>query len=90
MSNRNANIWQMTLNVSLQFGETKRQNNCFILKFLMIKKNGTHSHNFKDIVELVDDCGTKEISLHLLTAPKMQNTFHYCMSQSTLKLCLII
>ena len=43
MSNRNANVWQITLNVSLQSGETKRQNN-FILKFLMIKKNWAHSH----------------------------------------------
>ena len=29
-----------------------------------------HSHNFRDIKELVADCGTKEISSHLLTAPK--------------------
>ena len=36
----------------------------------MIKKNCTHSHNFKDTVELVADCGAKEISSHLLTALK--------------------
>ena len=36
----------------------------------MIKKNWAHNHNFKDIVELVADCGTKQISSHLLTAPK--------------------
>ena len=36
----------------------------------MIKKNWAHSHNFEDIVELAADCGTKEISLHFLTAPK--------------------
>ena len=29
-----------------------------------------HSHNFRDIKELVADCGTKEISSHLLTALK--------------------
>ena len=56
----------------------------------MIKKNCTHSHNFKDTVELVADCGAKEISSHLLTALKNANNFHHCMSQSTLKLCLII
>ena len=45
MSNRNANVWQMAFNASLQSGETKRQNNRFILKcffkitFLMIRKN---------------------------------------------------
>ena len=94
MSNKNANVWQMAFNASLQSGETKRQNNRFILKcffkitFLMIRKNWAHSHNFRDIVELAADCDAKEISLHLLTAP-MQNTFHHCWSQSTLKLCLI-
>ena len=91
MSNRNANVWQMAFNASLQSGETKRQNNRFILKcffkitFLMIRKNWAHSHNFRDIVELVADCGAKERSSHLLTAPKS-----VCMSQSTLKLYLII
>ena len=45
MSNRNANVWQLAFNASLQSGETKRQNNRFILKcffkitFLMIRKN---------------------------------------------------
>ena len=76
MSNRNANVWEMAFNASLQFGETKRQNNRFILNcffkiiFLMIRKNWAHSHNFRDIAELVADCGAKEISSHLLIAPK--------------------
>ena len=66
----------MVFSASLQSGETKRQNNCFILKsffkikFLMIRKNWPYSHNFRDIVELVADCGAKEISSHLRTAPK--------------------
>ena len=91
MSHGNANVWQMVLDASLQSCETKRQNNRFIFKcffkitFLMIRKNWAHSHNFRDIVELVADCGTKERSSHLLTAPKS-----VCMSQSTLKLYLII
>ena len=86
----------MAFHASLQSGETKRQNNCFILKYffkttcLMIRKNWEHSHNFRDIVELAADCGTKEISLPYLLHRKMQNTFHSSMSQSTLKLCLII
>ena len=75
MSNRNANAWQMAFNASLQSGETKRQNNRFKITFLIIRKNWAHSHNFRDIVELVADCGAKE---------------YHCMSQSTLKLCLII
>ena len=76
MSNRNANVWQMAFNASLQSGETKRQYNRFILKcffkiiFLMIRKNWAHIVNFRDIVGLVADCGAKEISSHFLTAPK--------------------
>ena len=76
MSIRNTNVWQLAFNASLQSGETKRQNNRFILKcffkitFLMIRKNWAHSHNFRDIIELADDCSAKEISLHLLIAPK--------------------
>ena len=34
----------------------------------MIRKNWAYSHNFRDIVELVADCGTKEISLPLPAA----------------------
>ena len=52
----------------------------------MIRKNWAQSHNFRDIVEFVADCGAEEISLIYLLHQKMQNTFH----QSTLKLCLII
>ena len=44
---------------------------CFFkIKLLMIRKNRAHSHDYRDIVELVADCGAKEISSHLLTAPK--------------------
>ena len=78
MSNRNTNAWKMAFNASLQSGETKRQNDCFILNcffkmtFLMISKNWTQSHNFRDIVELVADCSRKEISSYLLTAQKIE------------------
>ena len=71
----------MAFNASLQSGETKRQNNCFILRcffkisFLMIRKNWAHSRNFRNIVELVADCGAKERSLHLLTAQKNAKFF---------------
>ena len=36
----------------------------------MIKKNWAYTHNFRDIVELIGVCGGKEISSHLLTAPR--------------------
>ena len=76
MSNRNANAWKMELNASLQSGETKCQNNRFILKcffkitFLMIRNNWAHSHNIRYSAELAADCGAKEIFSHLLTALK--------------------
>ena len=95
MSNRNANVWQIVFNASLQSGETKRQNNRFILKcffkitFLMIRKNWAHSHNFRDIIELVVP---KKYPRIYLLHQKTQNTFHHRTPQSTLKLsiCLII
>ena len=96
MSNRNANVWQMAFNASLQSGETKCQNNRFILKcffkitFLMIGKNWAHSRNFRDTAELVGDCGAEKFPRIYLLHRKIQNTFNHCMSQSTLKLCLII
>ena len=34
----------------------------------MIRKNWAQSHNFRDIVQLVTDCGANEISSNLLTA----------------------
>ena len=36
----------------------------------MIRKNWAYTHSFKDVVELVAECGGKEIQTHLLTAPK--------------------
>ena len=45
ISNRNANVWKMTFNASLQSGETKCQNNCFILKcFLKTRWSGKNGH----------------------------------------------
>ena len=61
MSNRNKNVWKLAFIASFQSGETKRQNNRFILN--------------RDITELKADCGAKEISLHLLTAPKNAKYF---------------
>ena len=61
MSNRNKNVWKLAFIASFQSGETKRQNNRFILN--------------RDITELTAGCGAKEVSLHLLTAPKKAKYF---------------
>ena len=55
----------MAFDASLQSSATKCQNSRFILKcffkitFLMTRKNWVYSHNFRDIAELVADCGAK-------------------------------
>ena len=36
----------------------------------MIRKNWAHGHTFRDTAELEAYCGAKEVSSHLLTAPK--------------------
>ena len=50
----------------------------------MIRKNWAHSNNFRDLVELVADCGAKEYPCIYLLQQKMQNTFPHYMPQSTL------
>ena len=96
ISNRNSNVWKMTFNASLLSGETKRQNNCIILKcflkttVLLVRKNWAHSHNFRDIVKLVADCGAKEISYHLLTAPRNAKYLSPVYVSKHLETCLII
>ena len=96
ISKRNANVWKMTFNASLQSGETKRQNNCIILKcflkttVLMVSKNWAHSHNFRDIVKLVADCDAKEISYHFLTAPKNAKYLSPVYVSKHIETCLII
>ena len=53
---------------------TKTTNNRFVTKcffkvtFLLVKNHWAHTHNFKSLVELIADCGSEEIKLHLLTA----------------------
>ena len=36
----------------------------------MIIKNWAYTHNFHDVVDLIGQCGSKEISSHLIMAPK--------------------
>ena len=36
----------------------------------LVKKNWAHSKNFKGLVELVVECGGREVSSHLITASR--------------------
>lgn len=40
----------------------------------MILKNLAYTHNFKDIVQLISDCGEEELKIHLVWSPK--NALH--------------
>ena len=41
----------------------------------LIKHNWADTHNFKNLVQLVSECGGKEVQMHLLTCPK-NATYH--------------
>ena len=36
----------------------------------MVRKNWAHTHDFKDLNELMAECGGREVRVHLLTATK--------------------
>ena len=55
----------------------------FRVAFCLIKHNWAHIHNFENLVQLVLECGGKEIQTHLLTSPKTQHIFHQHMWKST-------
>ena len=72
-------MWKLFQESSLSQSVKKLSTNCFTIKsffhitHLLIKKNWAHTRNFKDIVELIADCGGKEVRRHLLNAPKNAN-----------------
>ena len=72
-------MWKLFQESSLSQLVKKLCTNCFVIKsffritHLLIKKNWVHTNNFKDIFELIADCGGKEVRTHLLNAPKNAN-----------------
>ena len=42
----------------------------FRIAFCFIKHNWAHIHDFENLLQLVLECGAKEIQMHLLTSPK--------------------
>ena len=75
MFKQSTNIWQLAKNAALTNASYAQKKNRFVVKsffqivFLTVRKNWTHTHNFKDVVELVVECGAQEIQTHLLGAP---------------------
>ena len=76
LARRRTDVWKMLQEASLATEIQKTNTNRFVLKsffritHLLVKQNWAHSHNFKNLVDLVAECGGKELKTHLLTAPQ--------------------
>ena len=42
----------------------------FRIAHFMIIKGWGYTHNFQDVVKLVNDCGGTEVKMHLISSPK--------------------
>ena len=79
LAKRRTDVWKLLQESSLSQSVKKLSTNCFIIKsffritHLLIKKNWAHTINFKDTVELIADCGGKEVRTHLLNTQKNAN-----------------
>ena len=75
LAKRDSNVWKMLRESSMiQESERLIQSRFVIKSFFrithfLIMKNWAHTHNFKDLVELVALCGGKDMQTHLLLAP---------------------
>ena len=75
MCNRGTDVWKLAREASLASTATKIDCNRFAIKpffrivHSMIIKNWAYTHNFH-VVDLISQCGGKEISSHLIMAPK--------------------
>ena len=76
MCNCGTDVWKLAREASLASTATKINCNRFVIKSFfgivhsMIIKNWVYTHNFNDVVDLISQCGSKEISSHLIMAPK--------------------
>ena len=76
MCSRGADVWKLVREASLASTATKIDRNRFLIKSFfrivhsMIIKNWAYTHNFHDVVDPIGQCGGKEISPHLIIAPK--------------------
>ena len=76
MCNRGTDVWKLAREAGLASTTTKIDPNRFVIKSFfrivhsMIIKNWAYTHNFHDVIDLISQCGGKEISSHLIMAPK--------------------
>ena len=75
LAKRDSNVWKMLRESSLTKESQRLTQARYIIKsffritHLLIMKNWAHTHNFKDLVELVALCGSKDVYTHLLLSP---------------------
>ena len=76
MCNCDTDVWKLAQEASLASSATKIDRNRFVIKSFfrvvhsMILKNWAYTHNFRNVFDLISQCGCKEISSHLIMAPK--------------------
>ena len=60
VSKCNTNIWQLATNIAVANASDTQIKSLFRIVFLMVRKNWVHNHSFKDVVELMAECGDQE------------------------------
>ena len=74
LSKRDSNVWKLMRDASLANDTLKLSNARFVIKSFfnithtLVMRNWAHTCNFKELVELISKCGSKELKTHLLTA----------------------
>ena len=74
LSKRDSNVWKLMRDASLANDTLKISNARFVIKSFfnithtLVMRNWAHTCNFKELVELISKCGSKELKTHLLTA----------------------
>ena len=76
MCERRTNVWKLLQEAGLSQEVQKASTNRFVIKcffrvtHLLIIQKWSHTSNFKNVVELIADCGGDEFKTHLLNAPE--------------------
>ena len=76
LQNRHTSVYNILVETNLAREIKKTANNRFVLKLLfrvlhfLVLKNWAYTHNFKDLVELISQCGGHELRSYLLFGPK--------------------
>ena len=74
LSKRDSNVWKLMRDASLANDTLKLSNARFFIKSFfnimctLVMRNWAHTCNFKELVELISKCESKELKTHLLTA----------------------